>query len=143
LKVKRAYRKIRVSAYYYKDEKPAYTPDHADDGDRIQRRRLDARQTGPNGEMHVVQRGENAPKPVHLRIVSVDLGGDEENSSKDSTESNRGDQGVGGEVDSFQIIHIPASFAQAFGKPSQLFQVGENCESKGSVVRKGLHPGKW
>jgi hypothetical protein len=68
--------------------------------------------------MHVVQRGEDAPKPIHLRIVPVDLSSNKEQSSKDSSERNRGDQRVGGEIDSFQTIHIPASFAQAVGKPS-------------------------
>lgn len=103
-----------------------YTPQDADNSDSIQSLGTNAGQTRPNGEVDIIHSGQDAPKAIHLRVVAVDLGSDEEKVSKDCSKCKCRDQGVGGEVDSLQALQIPARLAQAGGEPLQLRQVGEH-----------------
>ena len=115
-----------------------YTPYEAEQKQYVQPPSWQARSMGVKRIMGVVDCRQDAPAPVDLRIVLVDLRYNEEYRCQEQRESKSRDQGVGRDVKDFKSLKIGSVLENMLGKVVQLRQIWLHGLIKVSTIGESL-----
>lgn len=81
-------------------------PEDAKKRNRVHRGSRKAGHTGPNREMDIANTRYETPAPIHLGIVPVHLGHDQEDARQKERERDGGDKRIGGQIDLFEVVGV-------------------------------------
>lgn len=104
----------------------AYAPDCAECEKGVESPCGQAHGVGVDCEVRIVQRREQTPAPIYLGVVLVDLRDNQKDGSEGYRYRNGGDQRVGGDVESFELLQTRGGLEKLSRKLVQLGDVWGN-----------------
>lgn len=93
----------------------------------------------PDSIVHIVEGGNDAPQPVYLRVVLVDLGNDKDPGREKQRNRKRRDERVRSEIDLLQSLQVGDMRSYSVGKVVKLRQERLDSLAEISTFRKSLH----